>query len=345
MRVPSGAAIENPQAAGLGLLMKRREFIALVGGAAAWPFTARAQQPAKLQTIGFLGANTPSAQRESTAALVQRLRELGWIEGRNLQIEYRWAEGRFDRSPEMIAELIALRADIIVTHASLNVIAAKRATSVIPIVFTAMGDPVGIGVVASLARPGGNATGLSMQSGDLAGKRLELLREIIPGRRRLAILINADSPNATLEVSEVKAASAKVDFEVAVLEIRRLDDIAPAIERLKNSADALYVQTEPLFHTNRSRISALALDAKLPTVSGAREYVEAGGLLSYGPNFTDLFRRAGDYVDKILRGANAGDLPVQQPTKFDLIVNLKTAKALGLGLSPTLLARADEVIE
>jgi putative ABC transport system substrate-binding protein len=317
----------------------------LLGGASVIPFAGRAQQPVKLPTVGFLGANTPSAQRESTAALVQRLRELGWIDGRNVQIEYRWAEGRFDRSPEMIAELVGLKADVIVTHAPLNVIAAKRVTSVIPIVFAAVGDPVGIGVVASLARPGGNVTGLSLQSADLAGKRLELLREAIPGRRRLAILINAVSPNATLEVSEVKAAIQKFDFEVAVLEIRRAEDIAPAIEGLKSGADALYVQTDPLFNTNRSRISSLALDARLPTISGTREYVEAGSLMSYGANFTDLFRRAGDYVDKILRGANAGDLPVQQPTKFDLIVNLKTAKALGLELPPTLLARADEVIE
>ena len=305
----------------------------------------RAQQPAKQPTIGFLGANTPAAQRESTAALVQRLRELGWIEGRNLQIEYRWAEGRFDRSPELIAELLALKADIIVTHAPLNVMAAKRATSAIPIVFAAVGDPVGIGVVSNLARPGGNVTGLSLQSADLAGKRLELLREVIPVRRRLAILINAASPNATLEVSEVKAAISKFAFDANVLEVRRADDIGPAIEALKSTADALYVQTDPLFNTNRSRIGALALDAKLPTISGTREYVEAGSLMSYGANFTDLFRRAGDYVDKILRGASAGDLPVQQPTKFDLIVNLKTAKALGLELPPTLLARADEVIE
>ena len=323
--------------------MKRREFITLVGGAAAWPLAVSAQ-PAKLPIIGFLGANTPSAQQESTAALVQRLRELGWVEGRNLQIEYRWADGRFDRVPEMIAELIALKADVIVTHASLNVIAAKRLTSVIPIVFAAVGDPVGIGVVASLARPGGNVTGLSLQSADLAGKRLELLREIIPGRR-LAILTDSVSPFAALEVSAVKDAIAKVDFEVAVHEIKQADDIAPAIESLKNSADALYILSEPLFRTNRSRISALALDAKLPTIFGAREYVEAGGLMSYGANFTDLFRRAGDYVDKILRGANAGDLPVQQPTKFDLIVNLKTARAIGLNISPAFLARADEVIE
>jgi ABC-type uncharacterized transport system substrate-binding protein len=324
--------------------VRRRELIAGLGVAAIWPITALAQ-PAKLPTIGFLGANTPSAQRESTAALVQRLRELGWIEGRNVQIEYRWAEGRFDRSPEMIAELVGLKADVIVTHAPLNVIAAKRVTSVIPIVFAAVGDPVGIGVVASLARPGGNVTGLSLQSADLAGKRLELLREIIPGHRRLAVLINAASPNATLEVSEVKAAMQKFDFEVAVLEIKRAEDIAPAIEGLRNGADALYVQTDPLFNTNRARIGSLALDARLPTISGTREYVEAGSLMSYGANFTDLFRRAGDYVDKILRGASAGDLPVQQPTKFDLIVNLKTAKALGLELPPTLLARADEVIE
>jgi putative ABC transport system substrate-binding protein len=325
--------------------MKRRAFMAALGAAATWPLAARAQQPAKLPTVGFLGANTPSAQRESTAALVQRLRELGWTDGRNIQIEYRWAEGRFDRSPEMIAELLGLKADVIVTHAPLNVIAAKRATSVIPIVFAAVGDPVGIGVVASLAHPGGNVTGLSLQSADLAGKRLELLREAIPGCRRPAILINAASPNATLEVSEVKAAIRKFDFEVTVLEIRRAEDIAPAIEGLKGGADALYVQTDPLFNTNRSRISSLALDARLPTISGTREYVEAGSLMSYGANFTDLFRRAGDYVDKILRGANAGDLPVQQPTKFDLIVNLKTAKTLGIELPPTLLARADEVIE
>jgi putative tryptophan/tyrosine transport system substrate-binding protein len=326
--------------------MKRREFVAMIGGAAAaWPLGAHAQAPAKLPVIGFLGANTPAAQRASTAALVQRLREFGWIEGRNVQIEYRWAEGRFDRSPDLIAELLGLKADVIVTHSPLNVIAAKRATSTIPIVFAAVGDPVGIGVVASLSRPGGNVTGLSLQSADLAGKRLELLRELMPGSRRLAILINAANPNAALEVSEVKAANQKFHFEVAVLEIRRADDIAPAIEGLKGGADALYVQTDPLFNTGRSRIGSLALDAKLPTISGTREYVEAGSLMSYGANFTDLFRRAGDYVDKILRGANAGELPVQQPTKFDLIVNLKTAKSLGLDLSPKLLARAEEVIE
>jgi ABC-type uncharacterized transport system substrate-binding protein len=325
--------------------MRRRKFLALLGAAASTPFVARAQAQAKPPTIGFLGANTPSAQRASTAALVQRLGELGWVDGRNVAIEYRWAEGRFDRSPELIAELVRLKADIIVTHAPLNVIAAKRATSVIPIVFAAVGDPVGIGVVASLARPGGNVTGLSLQSANLAGKRVELLREVVPGLRRLAILINAASPNAALEISEVRAAMRALDIELNVLEIRRVDDIAPAVEGLKDNADALYVQTDPLFNTNRAAINALALGARLPTISGTREYVEAGSLMSYGANLTDLFRRAGDFVDKILRGANAGDLPVQQPTKFDLVVNLKTAKALAQELPPTLLARADEVIE
>jgi putative tryptophan/tyrosine transport system substrate-binding protein len=326
--------------------VKRREFIRLVGGtAASLPFAARAQQPAKLPTIGFLGANTPSAQTESTAAFVQRLGELGWTDGRNVSIEYRWAEGRFDRSPEIMAEFVRMKVDVIVTHAPLNVIAAKRATSAIPIVFAAVGDPVGIGVVASLSRPGGNVTGLSLQSADLAGKRLELLRGAIPGLRRLAMLVNAGSPNAALEMGEVKAAAQIFNLEVVTPEVRRAEDIAPTIESLKGSSDALYVQTDPMFNTNRIRINALALDARLPTISGTREYAEAGGLMSYGANFTDLFRRAGDLVDKILRGANAGDLPVQQPTKFDLIVNLKTAKALGLTMPATLLATADEVIE
>lgn len=325
--------------------MRRRRFLTLLSGAAAWPFAARAQQPATLPVVGFLGANTHQAQRESTAALFQRLGELGWIEGRNFKVEYRWAEGRFDRSSELIAELLVLKANVIVTHATLNVLAAKRATSTVPIVFAAVGDPVGNGLVASLARPGGNVTGLSLQSTDLAGKRLELLREIIPGRRRVAILSNAASPNAPLEVNELKAANLKFDFEISVLEIKRSEDIAPAIEGLKGGIDALYVQTDPLFYTSRSLIGAQALGAKLPTISGTREYVEAGNLISYGANFTDLFRRTADYVDKILRGANAADLPVQQPTKFDLIVNLKTAKALGIELSPTFLARVDETIE
>ena len=326
--------------------MRRREFITLLGGAAAaWPLAARAQQPAKLPTIGFLGASTPSAQSQWVAAFVQRLRELGWIEGRTVAIEYRWAEGRSERFAEIAAEFVRLKVDVIVTAGTAAVLAAKQATSVIPIVFAVAGDPVGSGLVASLARPGGNVTGLSIQATDLAGKRLELLREVVPGLRRLAIMANVGNPGAVLEMGEVQAAARTLGLEVATLEIRRAEDIAPAFEALKGRADALYVCADPLVITNRIRINTLALGARLPTMHGIREYVEAGGLMSYGPNFPDLFRRAADYVDKILRGAKPADIPVEQPTKFDLVINLTTAKALGLDVPPTLLARADEVIE
>ncbi len=324
--------------------MQRRKFLGILGCAAAWPVAARAQA-GKSATIGFLGANTASVQQHYTAAMVQRLRELGWIEGRNLAIEYRWAEGRYGRSPGLVAELVQRKVDVIVTHAPPNVVAAKRVTSEIPIVFAAVGDPVGVGLVASLARPGGNITGLSLQSADLAGKRLELLREILPGMRRLAVLGNADSPNNVMERGEIQRAARTFGLEVVVPDVRTAQEIAPAIETLKTRADALFVQTDPLTNTNRLQINTLALGARLPTNFGVREFAEAGGLMSYGPSFADLFRRAGDFVDKILRGAKPGDLPVEQPTKFELVINLKTAKALGLSISPTLLARADEVIE
>jgi ABC-type uncharacterized transport system substrate-binding protein len=324
--------------------MRRREFIALIGGATAWPLAARAQQPAKLPTIGFLGTATPSAWNQWTPAFVQRLRELGWIEGRTVAIEYRWAEGRDERYTEIAAELVRLKVDVIVTGGG-ALLVAKQATSVIPIVFALAADPVGSRFVASLARPGGNITGLSVQATDLAGKRLEFLREVIPGLRRLAILANVGYPAAELEMDEVQAAARTLGLEVATLEIRRADDIAPAFEALKGLAEALYVPADPLVNTNRIRINTLALGARLPTMFGFREYVEAGGLMSYGPNIPHLFRRAADYVDKILRGAKPGDLPVEQPTKFDLIINLTTAKALGIEIPATLLARADEVIE
>jgi putative tryptophan/tyrosine transport system substrate-binding protein len=326
--------------------MRRREFITLIGGAAvAWPLAAGARQPGKLPTIGFLGANSPAVQREWTAAFVQRLYQLGWTEGHNLAIEYRWAEGRFDRSPAIIAEFVRLKVDVIVTHATANVVAAKHATSAIPIIFTSVADPVGNNLVASLARPGGNVTGLSAQITDVAPKRLELLREIIPGMRRLALIANVGVANAVLEIGEVQAAARTLGLDVATFEIRQTRDIEPAIEAFKNRAEALYVQADPLFTSNRLRINTLALGARLPTMHGTREQVDAGGLISYGTNITDLFRRAGDYVDKILRGAKPADLPVEQPIKFDLVINLITAKALGLTIPPSLLARADEVIE
>ena len=274
------------------------------------------------------------------AAFVQRLRELGWIENRTVAIEYRWAEGRSERYAEIAAEFVRLKVDVIVTHSAEAVLAANQATSVIPIVFGAVGDPVGSGFVASLGRPGGNVTGLSVQFTDLAGKRLELLREVVPGLRQLAIMANA-----VLELGEVQTAARTLGVERLTLEIRRAEDIAPAFETLKGRAEALYVCSDPLVFTNRIRINTLALAARLPTMHGLREYVEAGGLMSYGASFPDLFRRVADYVDKILHGTKPADLPVEQPTNFDFVINLTTAKALGLEIPPTLLSRADEVIE
>src|SRR5438105_638053 len=293
--------------------LRRRQFITLLGGAAAlWPFAARAEQGEKLPTIGFLVAGTPSSHGQWVAAFVQRLRELGWIEGRTIAIEYRWGEGRNERFAEIAAEFVRRKVDVIVTSATAAIVAAKQATSVIPIVFAAAGDPVGTGLVASLARPNGNVTGLSIQQTDVAAKRLELLREFVPGLRRLAILANVDGPAVLLDMREVQTTARPLGLEVVTSEIRRGEDIAPAFETLKGRADALYVCIDPLVHTHRIRINTLALAARLPTMQAAREYVEAGGLVSYGPNFPDLFRRAADFVDKILRGTKPADIPVEQ---------------------------------
>ena len=322
--------------------MRRRDFITLLGGAAAWPLAARAQQ--KLPTVGLLGTTTASAWGPWTAAFVQRLRELGWIEGRNLAIEYRWADARSERFAKIAAEFVRLKVDVIVTGGNAAV-AAKQASSAVPIVFALVDDPIGMGLIANLSRPGGNVTGLAVQATDLAGKRLALLREVVPGLRRLAIMVNVDYPSAVLEMGEIQTAADMLGLEVAPLEIRRAEDIAPAFEALKGRAEALYVVGDALVMTHRVRINTLALAARLPTSFNYREYVEAGGLMSYGANLSDLFRRAADYVDKILRGAKPGDLPVEQPTRFNLVINLTTAKALGLEIPPTLLARADEVIE
>ena len=323
--------------------MKRREFILAFGGAAAaWPLAARAQQTPPM--IGFLGPASASAMSAWTAAFVQRLRELGWIEGRTIRIEYRWGDGRADRLPEIAAEFVRLKVDVIVTTGT-PVPILKEATSTIPIVFTIANDPVGAGLAGSLSRPGGNVTGLSQLAADLGGKRVELLREVIPDLRRLAILSNVGNAATASEMIQVAQSARTLGLEVVNSEIRRSEDITPAIEALKGRADAIYVQADPLMNTNRVRISTLALGARLPTMGGIREYVEAGGLMSYGPNFPDLFRRAAEYVDKILRGAKPGDLPVEQPTKFDLVVSLTTAKVLGLKVPEAFLVRADEVIE
>jgi putative ABC transport system substrate-binding protein len=325
-------------------MIRRRTFITLLGGAAAaWPLAARAQQAGKPPTIGFLGTTSQSAWQPWTAAFVQSLRELGWVEGHNVAIEYRWAEAHNERFAEIASEFVRLKVDVIVTGGNAAV-AVKQATSFVPIVFV-LGDPVGTGLVASLSRPGGNVTGLTNQQPDLAGKRLEILREVVPGLRRLAIMTNVGNPAAMLELREVQAAARTLGLEVAALEIRRAEDIARAFEEVKGRAEALYVCIDALLFFHRILINTLALAARLPTMHGNREHVATGGLAHYGANYPDLFRRAGDYVDKILRGAKPGDIPVEQPTRFDLVVNLTTAKALGLTIPESFLLRADEVIE
>jgi putative tryptophan/tyrosine transport system substrate-binding protein len=326
--------------------VRRREFITLLGGAAAWPRVAHSQETGKVPTIGFLGPNTRSDATEWVAAFEQRLRELGWIEGRTIAIDYRWVEGRTERFTEIAAQFVRLKVNVIVTSGTPAVMALQQATSVIPIVFATAGDPVNTGLVASLARPGGNTTGLATIGDDLAGKRLELLREVIPRLGRLAIMGNVTNRFTVLEMAQIRAAASTLGLEVTTLEIRRVQDIAEAFKVRWNWADALYVCTDAaLIHTNRIRINTSALGERLPTMHGARTYIEGGGLMSYGPNFPDMFRRSADYVDKILRGAKPAELPVEQPTKFDLVINLITAQALGLTIPPTLLARADEVIE
>jgi putative tryptophan/tyrosine transport system substrate-binding protein len=327
------------------MTMRRRQFITLIGGTAAWSISARAQQPGRLPTIGFFGSATPATMGPWVAAFVQRLGELGWIENRTVSIEYRWAEGRSERYSEIATELARLKVDVIVTGGTPTAAATKAVTAGIPIVFTLGADPVGSGLVASLARPGGNVTGLSLQSPETAGKRLAFLREIVPNFRRVAFMGNVDNPIVPLEWREVVAAAGTLGLEAVSLEIRGKQDILPTFAALKQRAEALYLANDGLVDANRHRINILALGARLPTTWSQRELVEVGGLMSYGPNFRDLFRRAADYVDKILRGTKPADIPVEQPTKFDLVINLITATALGLDVPPTLLARADEVIE
>jgi putative ABC transport system substrate-binding protein len=328
--------------------VKRRAFMRLALGAALAsslrPLGALAQQ-AQIRTIGLLGSGTASSQATWVAAFVQRLRELGWVEGRNVRIEYRWVEGHTERFAEIAAEFVRLKVDVIFALGTEAALAAKQATADIPIVFPVAGDPIATGIVASLSRPGGNVTGLSNLAADLAAKRLGILRELAPGLGRLAIMFNGGSPASVLEMNEFEAAARTLGVEAIPMEVRGTDDIAPALVSLKGRAQALYVVGDPLMNFNRARINTFALVARLPTMYVQREYVEAAGLMSYGANYPDLNRRAGDYVDKILRGTKPADLPVEQPTKFDLVINLITAQALGLTIPPTLLARADEVIE
>ena len=325
--------------------MRRRQFITLLGGAAAvFPIASRAQQPRKVATIAYLGVDE-SYWRPRSIAFVQRLRELGWIEDSTVKIHYYWTQGRPERAAELAAEILAQKVDVIVTYGG-AVTTIKQATTVIPIVFAVANDPIGSGLVASLSQPGGNVTGLSLEVTELAGKRLQLLREIVPNLHRLAVLFDVGYSGSELQMHELQTAAHKLDVEVELTRIRRSENIAPSFEALKSQkVDALYVVENSLTMANGRQIAASALSARLPTAFGARDQVQAGGLMSYGPKYTDLFRRAAEIVDKILRGAKPGDIPVEQPTNFELVVNLKTAKALGLAIPSALLATADEVIE
>jgi putative ABC transport system substrate-binding protein len=324
--------------------MKRREFITLLGGAAAaWPLAARAQQAGKLPTVGFAGSNA-SAWGPWTAAFAARMHELGWIEGRTLAIEYRWSEGRPERIDEIAAEFVNRNVDVIVTNDSSAPI-MKQATSLIPIVFVLGNDPLGTGLVTNLARPGANVTGLSVQQTETDSKRLGLLREVVPRLRRVAIMANVGHPGPLRQARELQAAAGALGLEVVPLDIRRAEDIAGAFAALNAQADALYIVQDALAVANMARIMTFALTARLPTIVYSRDFVSFGALMSYGTSYPALFRRTADFVDKILRGTKPGDIPVEQPTKFELVINLTTAKALGITVPSNVLALADEVIE
>jgi putative tryptophan/tyrosine transport system substrate-binding protein len=326
--------------------MRRREFIARLGSTAAWPLAARAQQGERVRRIGVMISVANNALGQARfKAFQQGLERLGWTDGRNLAIEVRWSEGRAERYAEITAEFVRLKVDVIVTTATLPTILAKEATQVIPIVFIGAADPVATGLVGSLAHPSGNVTGLSNQSRDIASKRVEMLRQLVPGLRRVAILGNTDNAANVLEMREVQAAANTLGLDVVRLEIRRAEEIASALEPLKGPALALYVVIDAVTNANALRINTFALAARLPTMHGTRESVEAGGLLSYGADFLEVYRHSASLVDKILRGTKPGDIPVEQPTRFNLVINLTTAKALGLTIPETLLATADEVIQ
>jgi putative tryptophan/tyrosine transport system substrate-binding protein len=324
--------------------MTRREFITLLGAAAAWPLAARAQQAGSKYTVGILSAGGENATLGTV--LVAALREFGWIEGKNVVFEHRYAENRLERLPGLAANLVGLKVDVIATAGTLAPLAAKQASSTIPIVMTAAGDPLGSGLVASLARPGGNVTGMSLMAPDLGGKRLELLKEVLPRLARVVVLWNAANPYSALVFKETHAAGRTLGIEVQSLEVRAPDDFDGVFEAARRQRpDALITVEDPLTASHRHGVADFTLEQQLPSLHGLREFAAAGGLMSYGASLADLFRRAAGYVDKILRGAKPADLPVQQPSKFELVINLKTAKALGLEAPPSLLATADEVIE
>jgi putative tryptophan/tyrosine transport system substrate-binding protein len=326
--------------------MKRREFITLLGGAAALPIAARAQQTGKLPSLGFLTAGTPGAGSPGLPALIEGLRQLDWIENKTIVIEYRYAENRNDRLPELAAELVRLNVDVIVAAGTLAPLAAKQATTTIPIVMTSAGDPLENGLVVSLAQPGGNVTGFSLMMSDVGGKRLELLKELVPGLSRVAVLWNSTNPYPTIVLKETRDAARTLGIEVQSLEVKGPADFATVFRLAKqNRPDAIFTIDDPLIISQLKQILDFAAANRLPAIYSIREFAAAGGLMAYGASIPDLYHRAATYVDKILRGAKPGEIPVEQPTKFDLVINLNTAKALGLTVPQTLLIAADEVIE
>jgi putative ABC transport system substrate-binding protein len=326
-------------------MIKRREFITLIGGAAAWPLAARAQQPGKFARIGHLDLGPASARESRVAVLRTGLRDLGWVEGKNMIIEFRWADG-IHQLPELAAELVRLKVDVIFAPSSTMVEPARQATKTIPIVFSNHADPIGTGHVASLPRPGGNITGLSVLATELDAKAMEILKQAVPHATRIGVLWNPTTPSHVPGLQSVKAAGEKLGLALHVVPATTVEEFDAALAAMaRERVGGVFVVPSPLSTMERAALAQLALQYRLPTMFAARENVETGGLMSYGADRNDLIRRAALYIDKILKGAKPADLPVQQPTKFEFVLNFKTAKALGLNIPATVLARADEVIE
>jgi len=325
--------------------MRRREFIGLVGGAAAWPIVARAQQVVKVWRIGILDSASRELNKD-IAALFKGLRAFGYIEGQNLIVEYRSAEGRNERLPELVSELLRLNLDLIVVRGTPEIIAIKNANGKLPIVMSAVVDPVGLGLAASLNHPGGNITGMSSIVTDLQAKRLEILREIVPGMKRAAILGDLRNPAVAMEWDELESAARSLALEVKRFDVRSSEDINRAFETaIEDNVDAIYVGVDGTTRPNRGLIIELASKYKLPAVYAAREFAMEGGMIAFGADYADLYSRTATVVDKVLKGGNPAEIPIEQPTKFTFVVNLKTAGSLGLTIPNVLVARADEVIE
>jgi putative ABC transport system substrate-binding protein len=326
--------------------MQRREFLVLSGAAASWPFAAHAQQGEKLYRIGYL-ALLPGEDATFARPFLQRLQELGYSSGKNMTLEYRSADGRPERLPHLAAELLQANPEVLVAGlGTLTAKAAAAATKTTPIIFTTVGDPVGAGLVASLSRPGANVTGLSAQGTNIAAKQLQILKELVPGKQAIAVLSNPDTPNSALTLQEVRSAAQQDHQSLGEFEARTTDGVSAGIEAaIKAGAAGLLIVNDPLLYSARRKIAELVATARLPTIYGNSDFAEAGGLMSYGPDLQQIGRRAAEYVDKVLKGARPADLPVEQPTKFEFVINLKTAKEIGIALPPTLLALADKVIE